>query len=80
MKKFLLLLTIVALTLGATNSTDKIWPKPLTFSSDPHGETVKVSPCDVEYSIEGSQQAEINTIISWYLTKVFKCPRDRRAG
>lgn len=80
MRLFLLVLAIAAITASATGSTDKIWPKPVSFSSNPHGETVTVSPCDVQYVIEASQQAEINTIIEWYLTKVFKCPRDRQAG
>jgi hypothetical protein len=41
---------------------------------------MKVSPCDVQYVIAGSQQAEINSMIEYYLSKVFKCPRDRQAG
>ena len=80
MRIVLLLLAIVALTLATTSTTNKIWPKPASFSSNPQGETLTVSPCDVQYVISGSQQNEINTIIEWYLNKVFKCPRDRQAG
>jgi len=80
MRKFLILLAIVALNAATTSTTDKIWPKPVSFSSNLEGETLTASPCDVQYAISGSQQTEINTIIEWYLNKVFKCPRDRKAG
>ena len=56
MKLFLLAIALVALTAAADSSTDKIWPKPVVFSSEPHGETVTVSPCDVQYAIEATQQ------------------------
>lgn len=56
MKLFLLTIALVALATAADSSTDKIWPKPVVFSSEPHGETVTVSPCDVQYAIEGAQQ------------------------
>lgn len=49
MSVYIFLLAILVLATTNTNTTNKIWPKPATFSSNPHGEKVKISPCEVEY-------------------------------
>lgn len=55
MKHFILLLIVAALvSADTTNITTLIWPKPESFSSDPNGPTIKVSPCQVDYSINSS--------------------------
>ena len=79
MKQLLLLLAVLTL-IAAANPADVLWPKPRHFSSSPQGETVPVSPCDIEYIIDAPSNAEIQQIIDWYLTKVFKCRILRQTG
>lgn len=39
-----------------------------------------VSPCDIEYIIDAPSNTEIQEILDWYLTKVFKCRILRATG
>ncbi len=51
MKLAILLLALAALSACTTNTTNRIWPKPVFFSNEPQGETLKVSPCELKFSV-----------------------------
>jgi hypothetical protein len=44
---YIVLLAILALSSATSNQTNKIWPKPESYSFNPHGDKVKITPCEV---------------------------------
>ena len=73
MKALCLLLALIVL-IGTTSTTSQtIWPKPESFSSEANGEKVKVDPCEIDFSIQSAHQARVQKMINWYLSSVFHC-------
>lgn len=73
MGPFIYLLALLVLASANINSTDRIWPKPTSFSSSLHGQKAKISPCEVEYAISSQLTSEPKEILQWYFDRVFKC-------
>jgi hypothetical protein len=47
MKAPVLLLALIVIAATTSNTTQTIWPKPESFSSEANGEKVKVNPCSI---------------------------------
>jgi hypothetical protein len=57
-----------------SRTTDKLWPKPLSFTTDTDGSPLSLSPCHMKFIVNADTEAEyVQQIISLYQNKVFGC-------
>lgn len=74
--KILALCLLISTAWAAlSRTTEKLWPRPLSFTYDTEGASISISPCNMKFTINAAESAYIQQIISEYQTKVFQCPQ-----
>jgi len=41
-----------------SRNTNKIWPKPLTFTTDTAGSTITISPCHMKFIVNADTESD----------------------
>lgn len=57
-----------------------LWPYPQYVSSNSQAPPLRVSPCDIRYSIDSPTAPYIQAIIDFYLDSVFTCAKKGDSG
>ena len=74
MKIVLLLLLLLASATAGNSLLNNLWPLPNSYSFNPDGDSISISPCNIKYVISSPGPTYVQDMLTLYLTSVFKCP------